>query len=405
MEGERFKTARFLKPNNLGGEGANSGKAEFASSIDSTAIGSSRLLRPPGASIKIHRKLLLFVFMKTTTLAIALLLLSQLFLPQIAAAQFQPASPPIADPADRRFDGVKEDWTSPALKSSNLQPAPPLSAYINAYDGYTVELLQVQWRFGDPLDLYVMKPKGVAKPPVILYLYGYPAGTDRFKDETFQKAVTKDGFAAVGFVSALTGHRYHDRPMRKWFISELQECLATSAHDVQMVLDYLATRNDLDMSRVGMFTQGSGASIGIFVSGVDPRIKVLDALDPWGDWPTWMATSPFVPEDERTEYVKPEFLRKMAALEPVEWLPEIQAKKFRLQDAVFEPNTPKAAKEKLRAAVPGNATVVIYKTPEEFNAVVRGNKELDWIQHELRSLPDKETARQAPGSEFNLGGR
>jgi hypothetical protein len=39
MEGERLKTARFLKPNNLGGEGANSGKAEFASSIDSTAIG------------------------------------------------------------------------------------------------------------------------------------------------------------------------------------------------------------------------------------------------------------------------------------------------------------------------------------------------------------------------------
>jgi len=69
--------------------------------------------------------------------------------------------------------------------------------------------------------------------------------------------------------------------MREWFISELQESLAASAHDVQMVLDYLATRIDLEMSRVGMFTQGSGASIGILTSAVDPRIKVLDALDPW----------------------------------------------------------------------------------------------------------------------------
>lgn len=309
------------------------------------------------------------------------------FLSHIVAAQFIAAPTPIADPADTRFIGVKEDWKSPALTTSSLRPAPPLVGYINDNGTYTVELIQVQWRWGDPLDLYVMKPKGVAKPPVILYLYGYPAGTDRFKDEGFQRLVTKDGFAAVGFVSALTGHRYHDRPMKEWFISDLQECLAVSAHDVQMVLDYLGTRGDLDMSRVGMFTQGSGASIGILTSAVDPQIKVLDAIDPWGDWPAWMATSPFVPEDERPEYVKPEFLKKAEVLEPVDWLPKIQAKKFRMQDAVFDQITPPAAKEKLRAAIPRNSTLLIYKTQEEFNAVIRNQKELDWIQNELRSLP------------------
>jgi hypothetical protein len=309
-------------------------------------------------------------------------------LSQIVVAQFLPAPTPIADPSDTRFRDVTEDWTSPGLKTSRLHPVPAFVGYSNDEAGYTVELIQVQWRFGDPIDLYVMKPKGIKKPPVILYLYGYPSSTDRFKDDGFQKAVTKDGFAAVGFVSALTGHRYHDRPMREWFVSELQECLAISAHDVQMVLDYLATRDDLDMNRVGMFAQGSGASIGILTSAVDPRIKVLDALDPWGDWPVWMATSPFVPEDERASYVTSEFLKKAETLEPIDWLPKIHAKKFRLQDAIFELNTPPAAKEKLRAAVPANASIVIYKTPEEFNAVVRNKKDLEWIQHELRSLPD-----------------
>jgi hypothetical protein len=327
--------------------------------------------------------------MRLRVLEITLLLfLAQILLSQTGAAQFVPASAPIADPADVRFKGVKEDWTSPALKTSFLMAAPALVGSITDYPDYTVELLQVQWRFGDPIDLYVMKPKGVKNPPVILYLYGYPAGTDRFKDENFQSAVTKDGFAAVGFVSALTGHRYHDRPMREWFISELQECLATSAHDVQMILNYLATRGDLDMNRVGMFAQGSGASIGILASAVDPRITVLNALDPWGDWPTWMATSPFVPEEERAQYVKPEFLKKAAMLEPIDWLPKIQAKKFRLQDATFEPNTPKEAKEKLRAAAPRNATVVMYKTEEDFNAMVRSKKDLEWIKHELQSRPD-----------------
>jgi len=329
-------------------------------------------------------------------LALDVAFLGPMFFAGAATAQYVPASPPIADLSDTRFVNVKEDWTSPGLATSNLIAAPPLVGYINDNSGYSVELLQLQWRFGDPIDLYVMKPAGATKPPVILYLYGYPADTDRFKNASFQQAATKDGFAAVGFVSALTGHRYHDRPMREWFISELQESLATSAHDVQMVLNYLATRGDLDMGRVGMFAQGSGASIAILASSADSRIKVLDALDPWGDWSTWMASSPFVPQDERREYVKREFLKKAALLEPITWLPKVQAKSFRLQDALFESNTPKPCKEKLRAAVPHGATVLIYKTPEDFNAIVRNQKELEWIKSELKSIPEKQLASSGP---------
>jgi hypothetical protein len=311
-----------------------------------------------------------------------------IFFSQIASAQLLPASPPIADPADGRFRGVTEDWNSPGLSTSSLRPVAPITAYNNDSGSYTVELIQLQWRWGDPLDLYVMKPKGVGKPPVILYLYGYPSDTDRFKSEDYQKAVTKDGFAAVGFVSALTGHRYHDRPMKEWFVSDLQECLAVSAHDVQMVLDYLSSRGDLDMARVGMFTQGSGSTIGILASAADPRIAVLDTLDPWGDWPVWMADSPFVPAEERAQYVKPEFLKKAGILDPVDWLPKVQAKKFRLQLVTFEKITPEAAKEKLHAAAPANATIAVYKTPEEFNAVARDNKDLEWIRQQLRALPE-----------------
>jgi hypothetical protein len=309
-------------------------------------------------------------------------------LARTGAAQLQ-ASPPIADPNDTRFQSVTEDWTTPAIGASHLLPVRPLAGFVDTtHPGYTVELLQLQWRWGDPIDLYVMKPKGVKKPPAILYLFSYPTDTDIFKNEVFQNAVTKDGFAAVGFVSALTGHRYHDRPMKEWFVSELQESLATSAHDVQMVLNYLTARGDLDMDQMGMFAQGSGASIAILASAVDPRIKILDVLDPWGDWPTFLATSPFVPEDERAEYVKPEFLKKAAALEPADWLPRIQAKKFRFQDATFETTTPKAAKQKLRAAIPAGTAFVFYQTEPEFNALFQNSVNLGWMEHELRLLTE-----------------
>jgi hypothetical protein len=305
-------------------------------------------------------------------------------------AQLLPAPPPVANPSDTRFKSVQEDWTSPALTGSHLMPVRPLAGFVDEEPLYTVELLQLQWRWGDPIDLYIMKPKGVKKPPVILYLYGYPTNTDVFRGAAYEELVTRDGFAAVGFVSALTGHRYHDRPLKQWFLSELQESLATSAHDVQMVLNYLTARGDLDMNRVGMFAQGSGASIAILASAVDPRIKVLEALDPWGDWPTWITTSPFVPEDERAEYVKPEFLKKAASLDPVEWLAKIQAKKFRLDDEIFDTNTPKAAKERLRAAVPAVGSVVLYKSVDEFKAAFQDGENLRWIQHELQRVSGPE---------------
>jgi hypothetical protein len=309
-----------------------------------------------------------------------------LFLAQYSVGQLLRVSPPAAEP-DQRFQGVQEDMTSPALSDSHMKSVRPLTGFVADNPHYTVELLQVQWRSGDPIDLYVMKPKGVKKPPVILYLYGFPTDTDIFRNDSYEELVTRNGCAAVGFVSALTGHRNHDRPTKEWFLSELQESLATSAHDVQMVLNYLEARNDLDMNRVGMFAQGSGASIAILASAVDPRIKVLEALDPWGDWPTWLATSPFVPDDERADYTRPEFLKKSSVLEPLVWLPRIQARKFRLDNELFDTVTPIASREKLRAAVPSGAGVLLYKNMEEFKAAFADGKNLEWIHHELQSLP------------------
>jgi hypothetical protein len=303
------------------------------------------------------------------------------------AAQ-QKASPPIADANDKRFVGVTEDWTTPLLEHSKLIPAQPLFLTDDTHPDYTVSLIHLQWRWGDPLDVYLIKPNGVEKPPVILNLYSYPEGLDPYRNEVFQRALVKGGFAAVGFVSALTDHRYHDRPMKEWFISELQECLATTAHDVQMLLDYLESRGDLDMTRVGMYGQGSGGAIAVLASGADPRIKVLDVLDPWGDWPDFMATSPFIPEEERADYVKPEYLKKAATLETTDWLPRIRAKKFRMQQNIFSTYTPPLVKEKVRAAAPPATTFAFYQTLDDYMAVFgKESTNLEWVKQQLRLLP------------------
>jgi len=291
--------------------------------------------------------------------------------------------------------GKVEDWNSLLLADGVLTPERPLLGEKDDLPQFTRELLQVKWRSGDPIDLYVIRPKAVTNPPVILYLYSYPSETDRFRDDSYCARVTKDGFAAVGFVSALTGHRYQNRPMKQWFVSELPEALGTSVHDVQMILNYLSTRSDLDMSKVGMFGEGSGGTIAILSAAVDPRIKTLDLLDPWGDWPDWMAKSEIIPEEERPNYVKPEFLQKVAALDPVQWLPRLNSQAVRIQQVMDDSVTPKAAKERIESAAPRGAQAVRYDSTHDFFGAVSGGRIFQWSKEQLKPAPPKPPAIQA----------
>jgi hypothetical protein len=278
---------------------------------------------------------------------------------------------------------TKEDLHLLSLAGGKLQASTPLLGEKDSYPDFTRELLQVQWRSGDPIDLYVILPKGITHPAVILYLYSYPSDTGIFQDPDFCALITKNGFAAVGFVSAMTGQRYHDRPMREWFISELQESLVSSVHDVQMILDYLASRGDLDMNRVGMFGEGSGATIAILSATVDPRLKVLDLLDPWGDWPEWLLKSTLIPKEERATYLTPEFLKKLEPLDPAKRLPELRSQTVRLQDALYDKVTPISAKKSIENALPAPGHIARYKNSQALENTASAGAFFDWLKDQL----------------------
>lgn len=284
-----------------------------------------------------------------------------------------------------------ESLDSLALAPGQLTALPVITGEKSDFDKFTRELIQVQWRDNDPIDLYVIRPKGIARPRAVLYLYSYPTENNRFRDEGYCERITFGGVAAIGFVSALTGHRYHDRPMKEWFVSELPEALTLSVHDVQMVLDYLKQRGDLDLSDIGIFGQGSGATIAILAASVDSRIRKLDLLDAWGDWPVWMAKSSLVPDAERKAYLKPNFLASVAPLDPTRYLPKLTQQAIRLQYRSDDTVTPPGAAAKIAAAAPSGAQIVHYASAKEMYQATSGGRLFDWIKGQ-----SKGTAKVAP---------
>jgi hypothetical protein len=314
--------------------------------------------------------------------------------PAVAAIPTPPAKPKFV-----------EDWSSLPVKDvpPELLPGDDLLLDTSDFPEFTRQLVQGLWRPGDPIDLYIVRPRGTKKPPVILYLYSWASTPDqRFQNLEFCNFLTRNGFAAVGFVSDLTGQRYHDVPQKQWFVSELQRTLVSTTHDVQFILDYLAQRGDMDMTRVGMFGDGSGAAIAVLAAAVDPRIKALDLLDPWGDWPDWFAQSTLVPEKERADYLKPEFLKGLENFDPVKWLPELKTRQVRLQYIMKGVTvTPEAAKKRIEAAAPPNVKIVNYENVHEYlqNVASKGTG-FDWIKEQLGGSVSQpgSSAATSPGS-------
>ncbi len=295
-----------------------------------------------------------------------------------SAAAVPPALPSTQTPAI-----AKESWDSPVLARNVFINPRPLRTPAVLRGNHTFEEVRVEWRAGDPINIYISKPALVEKPPVVIYLYGHDVDPEIFRTDEFQEGSTRGGVASVGFPVALTPPRLRNRGLKHWFVSDLQEALATTAHDVQLLLDYLESRNEFDMQHVGILAQDGGGSVAILAAAVDSRIKVLDLVDPWGDWPDWLQKSLVIPPLERAEYTTPQFMSSVSGLDPVDWVGKVHAK-IRLQDAVFgTKTTPLVCKEKIRAALPKDAKIVIYKTPEEAMTATAGEKALQWIKAEL----------------------
>jgi hypothetical protein len=133
-----------------------------------------------------------------------------------------------------------------------------------------------------------------------------------------------------------------------------------------------------------MFGQGSGGTIAILASAADPRIKALDVLTPWGDWPAFFSQTRLIAPENRAKFSSPEFLAKVAPLEPLKWLPKVKAKSLRLQDVRKSGPMPTELQEKLEAAAPETAIINQYGDPEAFVPQAAGGALFDWLRVQLQ---------------------
>jgi hypothetical protein len=282
------------------------------------------------------------------------------------------------------YETIQEDWSSLQIGVSKLEPLPPIIGEVTEQEHFTRVTVRVQWRPGDPIDLWILLPKGVKNPPAVLYLYGPGTGNEaRFRDPHWSERVTKGGVAAVGFEMALTGGRFRYRPMKQTMLTELQEALGSTVHDVKFILDYMDKSGQFDMNRVGIFGDAVGGTVAILAAAADPRIKAVDTLEPWGDWPDFLAKSPVIADEDRANFLKPEFLNKVAPLDPVKWLPELKIP-VRIQQIKETQLVPIECKEAIKSAGPKQVELLRFVAVSDITNRESGGRLFDWIKGKLQ---------------------
>ncbi len=185
---------------------------------------------------------------------------------------------------------------------SNRHPLSPITLETRSFPGYTREKIVFDSQPGVSVLAYLLLPANVQRPaPVMICVPGHGRGVDdivgideRGMDRTdksgyqhdFAIQVAEAGMAAMAIEPMGFGCRRDPINARQGLSRKACDPAAGGAlllgqtmvgwrvWDVMQTLDYIATRSELDSSRVGCMGISGGGTVTVFATALDPRIRV-----------------------------------------------------------------------------------------------------------------------------------
>lgn len=166
----------------------------------------------------------------------------------------------------------------------------------------TIEKIVFHAERGADVPAYFCAPRGACPPyPVVICLQGHTSGMhnsiavaaedertpiDAEGDRDFALGCLRRGIAALCIEQRSFGERAerlqprrsfhntcHDAAMRALLLG--RTLLAERVYDVDRGIDYLATRGDVDLARVGVMGNSGGGTVGLYAGAMLPRVRFL----------------------------------------------------------------------------------------------------------------------------------
>lgn len=197
----------------------------------------------------------------------------------------------IKDVAGKHPSGSPADRRKRLAQCLSLDPLPPSTELCSritgtlAREGYRIEKVRYESRPGVLVTahLYLPEGTGAGKSPVILRPYGHwDSGKSSPVVQASAISLALAGYAC--FVVDSPGHGGDMVPQNERagmgshddvFLAMGSPVQGVYVWDLMRGLDYLATRADVDLDRVGITGEGGGGEAAVYALALDDRIKVV----------------------------------------------------------------------------------------------------------------------------------
>ncbi|MCC7494519.1 MAG: alpha/beta fold hydrolase [Fimbriimonadaceae bacterium] len=204
---------------------------------------------------------------------------------------------------------------------------------------------------------YLMIPPSQKKLPVLLALHGLGGSKDDFVQAAPMLAMFGVEMAILALDAQYHGTRRVEGKNVVGDPQALQAVFTQTVIDYRVAMDYLATRPELDATRVGVAGMSMGAMQGTILTALEPKIKTAMLAVGGGDWISLLRESP-APFVKAVRDANPntdwETLRPLLdPIDPVNFASRLGKRPILLMNATNDEIIPKRCADTLHAAAVG----------------------------------------------------
>jgi len=159
---------------------------------------------------------------------------------------------------------------------------------ITQKDGYILEKLLLDLNGREPVPAYFVKPlHGGSQTPCVLYNHSHGGnyllgkdelleGREYLQDPPYAQVLTALGYSVLCIDTWCFGERHALSEMEvfKEMLWKGQVLWGMMVYDSLRALDYLCSRSDVDVNRIGTLGMSMGSTMAWWIAALDKRIKV-----------------------------------------------------------------------------------------------------------------------------------